>query len=195
MTVDPDANSFGAAVRDLIDKQAILELVPRYCRGIDRMDADMVRDCFHDDATDEHGSFRGTADEFVAWAFDLLAGYDSTFHFIGNQLVELGPAAKDRTARCESYGIAHHRRAGGADHKNLITGFRYIDDLERRGLSEPWRIARRIAVTEWSRVEPEDSWWSVPDGFTVGARDRTDPVYGQPNTSFGGNDDGQVQQR
>jgi len=39
------------------------------------------------------------------------------------------------------------------------------------------RIAQRIAVTEWSRVDHEDSWWPVPDGMLQGRRDRTDPVY------------------
>ena len=51
-----------AAARDpeiqaLLDKQAIREVVLRYCRGIDRLDREMVRDCYWPEAIDEHGSF------------------------------------------------------------------------------------------------------------------------------------------
>ncbi|MEI6002085.1 hypothetical protein H3V53_34635 [Paraburkholderia bengalensis] len=33
--------------------------MPRYCRGIDRIDWDLVRTCYHPDAFDEHGSSGG----------------------------------------------------------------------------------------------------------------------------------------
>ncbi len=165
MSVDP-------AVQQLLDHRAITDVVLRYCRGVDRMDRELVRSCFHADAADDHGSFSGDRDGFIEWAFGLLATYDSTFHFVGNQLVSFdGPDV----AMCETYGIAHHRKVGGPDHKNLITGFRYIDTIERR--ADAWRIAKRVAVTEWSRVEPAETHWAVPDGFLMGRRDTTDAVY------------------
>lgn len=159
-------------VAALVHKAAISDVIMRYFRGIDRMDLDLVRACYHPDATDHHGSFSGTVDEYLAWVEPLLRRYDSTFHFAGNVLVELDG---NDGARAETYGIAVHRAAGGADHHNLTTGFRFVDDFERR--AGEWRIAARVAVTEWSRVEREQDWWPVPDGFVRGARDRSDPVY------------------
>ena len=41
----------------LLDRNEIEEVVLRYCRGIDRRDFDLVRSCYHPDATDRHGSF------------------------------------------------------------------------------------------------------------------------------------------
>lgn len=161
------------ALAALVAKQEIAEVVYRYCRGIDRLDLDLVRSCYHPEAWDEHGSFAGPVDAYLAWVEPLLAGYESTFHFVGNLLVELDG---DR-ARCETYGIAHHRgRADDPRHRHLITGFRFVDRFERRQ-GGPWRIARRRAITEWCRVDDPAHWWSVPDGFRRGRRDRHDPVY------------------
>jgi len=57
----------GDALRELSDKQAITEVIYRYCRGLDRMDADMGRAVWHPGATADYGAdtFRGTGDEFV----------------------------------------------------------------------------------------------------------------------------------
>ena len=73
----------------LLDKQEIREVVLRYCRGVDRMDRELVRSCYHADATDEHGSFRGGVEAYLDFAWKLLPRYDATMHFVGNVLVEL----------------------------------------------------------------------------------------------------------
>ena len=39
------------ALRELSDKQAITEVIYRYCRGLDRMDADLVRAVWHPGGT------------------------------------------------------------------------------------------------------------------------------------------------
>lgn len=166
-----DRSATDATVAELAAKQAITEVLLRYFRGVDRLDLDLVRSCFHDDAVDEHGSFTGSVDELVAWVRPLLETYDRTFHFAGNILVELDG---DR-ARAETYGIAVHRAAGGAEHHNLTTGFRFVDDFDRR--AGEWRIVHRVAITEWSRVDREGDWWAVPDHLEQGRRDRTDALY------------------
>ena len=155
------------------DDLAIRRVVLRYCRGIDRMDRDLVRDCYHPDASDSHGSFSGGVEEFLTWVWRVLGRYTMTMHYIANQLIE--PLGPDR-ARCESYGMAVHRTEGGEPRGNLTTGFRYVDDFERR--AGEWRIARRVATTEWVRAVAEDEWWPVPPGMLTGRRDRGDAVYG-----------------
>jgi len=158
----------------LMARSEIEQVVYRYCRGIDRLDRELVRGCYHPDATDEHGGFTGDRDEFVTWVFALLDRYTSTTHLIGNVFIEVD----GEVALCESYGVATHRGPTGADFDprlNLSTGFRYVDRFERR--DGTWAIARRIALVEWSRVETPDTQWSVPDHHRRGARDRSDPVY------------------
>ena len=79
-------------------------MVLRYCRGIDRLDLELVRACYHPDATDDHGGFVGTRDEYVDWVGGVLARFEGTMHVVANQLVELDGDA----ARSETYGVAYH---------------------------------------------------------------------------------------
>ena len=78
-----------SALQALLDERAIRNVVLRYCRGVDRLDEDLVRSCYHPDASDEHGSFSGDVEAYIEWSFGLLRDYDATMHFIGNQLVEV----------------------------------------------------------------------------------------------------------
>ena len=42
-------------VQALVDKQAILEVLTRYCRALDRGDAALIASAYHPDAVDDHG--------------------------------------------------------------------------------------------------------------------------------------------
>ena len=174
MEVDPLAGTdAAAALRELLDRRDVEDLVRRYCRGIDRCDLELVRSCYHPDATDTHGSFHGTVDEFLAWVERLLGRYDATMHLVANQLVTLAGDA----AVCETYGVAHHRSSDPDPRRNLTVGFRFLDRVERRD-GGPWRIARRIATTEWVAAPGEGSRWPVPDDSAAGRRGPDDPLYG-----------------
>ncbi|GJM39311.1 MAG: hypothetical protein DHS20C19_26780 [Acidimicrobiales bacterium] len=153
-------------------REAIRDVLAAYCRGIDRRDRSLVTACFHPDATDDHGAGPRTRDDFVAWCFDLLAGYGSTFHFLGQSTFDFETSD---TARVETYGIAGHRTPGGPDHRNLTTGFRYLDRFEDRG--DGWRITSRLAITDWSRVDREGDWWAVPDTLAQGSAGPDDPSH------------------
>jgi len=172
-------NDFGGdtELRRLIDRQAIHDVVLRYCRGIDRLDLDAVRACYHPDATDEHGSFTGTVDEYLVWIGRLLPRYTSTMHLVANHLVDFRDDTPD-AARAETYGMAFHRSADPAPRHNLVTGFRYVDDFARR--DGAWRIARRVATTEWVTADDVANRWPIPDGMRTGRRDRSDAVYAPP---------------
>ena len=47
-------NAIEARLRLIEDRQAIHDVIVRYCRGVDRSDPDMVAAAFHDDAIDNH---------------------------------------------------------------------------------------------------------------------------------------------
>ena len=78
-----------AALRVLLDKQAIHEVLMRYCRGIDRCDEELLRSVYHHDATDNHGQFNGKAADFVPWAIKSLRRDERTTHFLCNELIEV----------------------------------------------------------------------------------------------------------
>ena len=115
----------------VIQRMAIHDVVLRYCRGIDRMDQELVRSCYHADATDEHGSFAGTVDEYLVWVFRLLAKYDSTQHLLANHLVDFGGGSPaSGVAVSESYGVSVHQTADGGPSRNLAVGFRFVDRFD-----------------------------------------------------------------
>jgi len=154
-------------------REAIRDVLAAYCRGIDRRDRALVTSCFAADATDDHGTGPRPRDEFLTWCFELLEGYDATFHFLGQSTFDFG---SDEECSVETYGMAAHRRAGGPDHRNLVTGFRYLDTMR---LTDRWQITRRVAVTDWSRVDHERDWWPVPEQMLRGQAGPDDASYQQ----------------
>src|SRR5436190_5706644 len=108
------------ALRELLDERAIRNVVLTYCRGVDRMDRELVRSCYHDDATEVHGSFTGTIDGYLDWVWHVLSRYERTQHFVGNLLIEL---RADR-AHVETYGLASHGGDPEETPRNLPGGFR-----------------------------------------------------------------------
>jgi hypothetical protein len=163
----------------LLAERDIKNVVLRYCRGVDRMDLDMVRSCFHPDAEDHHGEFAGGVDETLGWVWEILATYGSTVHLVANMLVEFDGDSPG-SARCESYGMALHFDGGEGGRRGQAIGFRWIDDLEQRASAArvvEWRFSRRVATTEWIQRYAPDEFSAIPDRFLQGRRDKDDPVY------------------
>lgn len=169
-----------ARLSALLDQQDIRDVVYRYCRGIDRRDFDLVRSCYHKDATDDHGSFSGGVEDFVEWVEGLTARYRFTMHLVGQIFVELEsrPAHTSdppNAAAAETVGVSLHRSDDTKPYLNLATGFRYLDRFERR--DGGWKIASRKALGEWSIQLPPDAWWDIPEAQIESRRDGTDPLY------------------
>ena len=137
-------------IENLLAEAAIRDVQMRYCRGCDRMDFELLRACFHADATTDYGFFGGTVDLFIASAQAQLPAFLVTTHNTGNQNVEVSGDA----AWAEHYTVATHRLAAD-EHgplRDFITAVRYIDRMECR--SGDWRIAHRKLVLDWTRMDP-----------------------------------------
>lgn len=153
----------------LADVQAIRDVIATYCRGVDRLDLDLVRQAYHPDGIDHHTGFDGTVDEFVPWLRRGLQSLAGTLHFVGNHHVDF---VTDDRAISETYVMATHWGRPDQDQRaNFTTGARYVDLMERR--TGRWAIAERWAVREWTR----------PDVFVAperpgprGTRDADDPL-------------------
>jgi SnoaL-like domain len=172
MSIDTPGTDIDRRLAELADKQDIREVVLRYCRGVDRLDLELVRSCYFDDGVDHHTGFTGPADDYVAWLAVGLPRFSGTQHVIGNQLVELD----GDTAYSETYGTAHHWGEPLDDPRmNFSSGFRYVDHLERR--QGRWAIVERFAVREWTRAVPADLVRPKEGEGPSPRRDRTDPVY------------------
>jgi len=168
--------AFGA----LADRAAIRRQLVRYCRGVDRRDFDLVRGAYHPDAFDDHGTYKGDVEGFLAFVRDEVhARFRITMHKLGQSRIELDGDAAD----VESYAICHHVMAepvagagtgAGAtrDVADMVMGIRYLDRFERR--AGEWKIARRQLFWEWVRT---DRLEALDPGWTAGRADRSDAVF------------------
>ena len=157
------------ALARLVAVEEIREVVLRYCRGLDRLDADLLRSAYLPGAVDDHGVFVGDAADFCERVLESHRRYDASLHCVLNHLVELdGPDA----ARGEAYVLAHVLRKDdeGASVHDAWWG-RYADRYERR--DGRWGIAHRVVVHEWTRREPLGEPMRSDTGlFRQGADDR-----------------------
>ncbi|MEO6092173.1 MAG: nuclear transport factor 2 family protein [Novosphingobium sp.] len=160
----------------IADRDEIHQVMLRYARGLDRLDNELARSCYWDDAIEDHGHFVGSPDAFIPWADGTTLMFLSTQHAILNHVCDL----QGDQAFCETYyqftGIA-------AEGPHLGSVGRYVDHFQKRG--GEWRIANRVTIVEGTYDLPRSS---APDPLTAysddqpcqAARDRTDVSYHRP---------------
>lgn len=163
-----------AKLRDLLDKNEIREQLLRYSRGVDRFDARLIDSVYWPDAWDEHGpagTLRG-ADCAEVLIGRMRANYKMQQHCLSNILIDV----RGDTAYAESYLLSFLVIDRNGRDVTRSLGARYIDRFERR--NGEWRIAHRVMVHEWSRIDEVVEQW--PPGkatFIQGERGEHDMVY------------------
>src|SRR5690242_17297425 len=93
-------------IEELLDKHAIREVMMRYCRGVDRFDAELISSAYHPDAVDEHGGWGTFTGKTVGQDIvNMLKPFMKvTTHHITNQTIQL----HGDSAGCESYYACWH---------------------------------------------------------------------------------------
>jgi len=93
---------------ELAARRDIHLLLLRYCRGVDRLDRELIDSCYHDDSWDDHGHWTGPGPDFGEFIVrSLTERAIITSHTIGNSLVEFESAT---IAKGETYTMAYLRR-------------------------------------------------------------------------------------
>ncbi len=166
--------ALAARVRYLSDRQEILDCLNRYCRGLDRLDPQLLASAYHPDAIDNHYTFVGGVEAFVPYAIEIESRFQATHHGITSHNCEID----GDTAHAESYVYWFLRRKD----RDTVTsgGGRYVDRFERR--NGEWRIAVRRVFMDWSLEVSAEAWNKDRHWFIVGSRDRADPSYARPLT-------------
>ena len=162
-----------AAVREMIARQKIADVMARYARGIDRCDIEALRSVFWPEAMADYGSGAQVAMVWAEATLGALKGMLRTQHAIGDMLVEID----GEQARAETYCHAYHELEGAGGRREMIVGGRYLDRLERR--DGEWRIIHRTYVMDWNQNAPSTSQWDVGmyAGLKIrGARWPDDPL-------------------
>jgi hypothetical protein len=162
--------------RELMDKQAITEVLHRYCRALDRMDRPMADTLWHPGGTADYGPdiFQGTGQGFLDYVFGTHEKMSSHSHTVSNVLIEVDADAG--TAGSETYASVWLRTLpiDGSVYDTHIRG-RYLDRWSRR--DGVWAIDHRTYVGDLMATEqrPEGP---LTDGSSVtGRRDRSDASY------------------
>ncbi len=157
-------------MRVLLDKQALRDVLSRYCRGLDRMDKEMAYAVWHDDGTAFYdGIFEGTGHGFVDWVWEAHAPLERHSHQITNVLCEIDG---DR-ATSESYVtvVLWTRPDQQGQQHELVGRGRYLD---RWSKSEGgWAIEHRIHLLDLSSSFP----LTRADVSVGSTRDLKDPSF------------------
>ena len=178
--------------QEFADREAIRACLYNFCRGVDRVDMELVRSSFWPDATTEYGNFDSTsAQDFLEKALAVLQSLDMAYHDLGNIIIDI----RGDAAYVESYVRAIQRipKADGGLY-DYVSASRYLDYMERR--DDEWRIKHRIIVRDWFREFPDSFKWE--DGafpksagygkarpLTVGQRKPDDRSYELFNPATG----------
>lgn len=155
-----------------LDKLAIAELPALYMRALDRLDRDLMRAQFWDDAYLDYGIYTGDADGFADFCMASLESQTRNHHFIGQNVVELD----GDVAFGEVYFQAYHRVLDDAgNERDVVIAGRYVDRYERR--AGVWKFAYRSEVVDWARDDPAADAFMANSGNIWGQRKPDDPLY------------------
>ncbi|MEQ8859098.1 MAG: nuclear transport factor 2 family protein [Pseudomonadales bacterium] len=153
-------------IDELLAKQEIAELSGTYMRGLDRLQPELVRSVFHDDATTDYGFFQGSPDAFARMAYDALKDHLANHHMLGQINITL---AGDDVAYGEVYFQAFHRLIEDGGERDLFISGRYVDRYEKR--AGVWKIAFRSEINDWARtMDAADDFFRAQPAALRGAR-------------------------
>jgi SnoaL-like domain len=158
MTDSDRLQSLERRLSELEDREAIREVIHRYCHAADRCDLELFKSCYHEDGYDDHGFFAGNAHEFCDYVIPVLKQIDSSMHAITNTRIEL----EGSRASCASqWSVIHRLRAATGQFLDFWHQGRYLDVFEKR--DGEWKILHRVIASDFDR------WFQVVD--IIGARD------------------------
>jgi hypothetical protein len=163
-------------LRDLLDRDAIWQVVQRNARSLDRCDVEMGLACYWPEAIDDHNHFIGTPQGFLAYAHAVSLSFESCQHNLATHTCEL---AGDEAFAETYYTFTAH---AAAPPHFMATG-RYVDHFQRRG--GDWRILNRVCIVDGQYdLMPSalgaGQGEAYPPGEKPVARDRSDVSYQRP---------------
>jgi hypothetical protein len=163
-------------VRELLDKQALYELICAYCTAADRHDHAKMRALYHEDAIDEHGHFaKGPAMDFI----DKLPQIQAPMEILHHNVTTVNLRLDGTRAEGEVYLIAMHKVRTESGSYDVLIGGRYFDKYEKR--AGVWKFAHRSVVADWAyTADPSKVNLDHPflTGAYIGKPGPVDPSYG-----------------
>jgi hypothetical protein len=140
-------------VRRLVDRQAILDVLHRYCHLVDLQDLDrMVEEVFAPDGSDDHGEGPVTGREAIRdWFAVNTANIAGNAHNISNVMIEIdGDRATMQSTVTSWTWTRESTGAGPLRPADYVLVLNYVDELSR--YPEGWRINKRVLVSNGESV-------------------------------------------
>ena len=162
-------------IQEILDKESIRDLVHLYCRAADRHDHELMRELYHEDAYDDHGSFfKGKAMEFI----DMLPEIQKSMGILHHNVTTHNIKLMGEKAEGETYIIAFHQVLGDTGNFDVLIGGRYFDEYEKR--NGIWKFSSRAVDADWAYVNDPSQVnlnHSMIEGANVGTPNDMDPSY------------------
>ncbi|MFN4020398.1 MAG: nuclear transport factor 2 family protein [Erythrobacter sp.] len=160
-----------AQLQELLDRQAIHDLIARYARTLDWLDDAGQAGCYWPDAAIDYGFFKGTAADFVPVVMAVERSTGRRWHMLAPLTVKLTSAT---TAEGEAYGVAlgFRRESDEEPYRGNMYGGRYLDTYEKR--EGEWRISSRRYIMDWTCVMPDQPDASPNAAFPLPMLDLTE---------------------
>ena len=167
-------------LQQLLDKQEMTELMYKFARALDRVDGELMKSTYWEDAIEEHQDpifpdlffYNDNAHKFVEPAMEGFKALKSTQHRISNPLIEIdGDSAKG-----ECYVWAYHvHEEDGVDKEGILGGRHHFHFERRDGV---WKIKHRSTIFDWNQNQTASAIWSDNyDDKYRGKRDKSDDSY------------------
>jgi hypothetical protein len=134
------------ALRALLERQAVEDVLYRYCSTIDQKDYGRLRQTFSDDAVGQYGDapeMHG-GDIIVKWIEEMCVDQAFQHHLINVYHVDFDDAFTE--ARCLTYHTSHQIKKSDPDSDTLIVG-RYRDLV--RKIDGTWKIVDKRMEVGW----------------------------------------------
>jgi hypothetical protein len=166
----------------LLDREAIRDVLFRYCRGLDRMDRPLADTVWHEGGTAHYdGIFEGTGAGFLDWVWQAHAAMERHSHQITNVLIELD----GDQAVSEAYVTVALWTKPDAEgrQQELVGRGRYLDRWARR--DGRWAIVHRLHLLDLSSASPLGRA-DVSEGSRRDGRDGSYPLFGFSGAASGG---------
>ena len=136
-------------LQELLDKQAISDVLQRYSRTLDWLDGEGHAQCYWPDAEIDYGFFEGSALDFLPVVIEVERGSGRRWHMLSAPIIAFHSPTQ---ASSETYGVAAaSRRQDDGTLAGNIYGGRYLDEWEKREAPSgmQWRISKRLYLVDW----------------------------------------------
>ena len=136
-------------MQQLLDRQAIEDVLVRYGRSLDWLDEAAQASCFWPDAEIDYGFFKGSGADWVPVVMDVERASLRRWHICAGITVSID----GDIANSECYGLSTATVENEqGEREDAVFGGRYLDVFARR--NGEWRIARRQYIADWAQRFP-----------------------------------------